>query len=90
MHEGICHDSSFEKNKTSDWIIEGPTKINRHSVISQGHYIGTVQPKEALNEVMGGRAPRLLMDIHAVSEVNKPDVDLSEIKGPPTGEVFDK
>jgi NADH-quinone oxidoreductase subunit G len=38
---------------------------------------------------MGGRNPRLLMDIHSVSEVNKPNVELSEIKGPATGEVFE-
>lgn len=24
--------------KTSDWVIEGPRHIDRHSVISQNHY----------------------------------------------------
>jgi NADH-quinone oxidoreductase subunit G len=47
-------------------------------------------PHETLQEVMGGREPRLLMDIHTVSEVNKPEVDLSEIQGPATGEAFEK
>lgn len=41
-------------------------------------------------EVMSGRNPKLLMDIHKVSDVNKPDVNLSEIAGPPTGDVYDK
>src|SRR5215213_11522700 len=63
VHEWICNECRFEKKKTSDWIIEGPTKISRQSVISQGHYVGTVKPHETLNEVMGGRSPRLLMDI---------------------------
>src|SRR5687768_10842455 len=89
VHEWICNECRFEKKHTNDWVIEGPTKINRHSVISQGHYIGTVTPKETLDEVMGGRSPRLLMDIHTVSEVNQPDIELSEIQGPATGEVFE-
>lgn len=90
VHEWICNECRFEKKHASDWIIEGPTKINRHSVISQGHYVGTVTPKETLNKVMNGKAPRLLMDIHSVSEVNQPGIDLSEIQGPATGEVFEK
>jgi NADH-quinone oxidoreductase subunit G len=89
VHEWICNECRFEKKHTNDWVIEGPTKINRHSVISQGHYIGTVQPREVLQEVMHGQAPRLLMDIHTVSEVNQPHIDLSEIPGPATGAVFE-
>jgi NADH-quinone oxidoreductase subunit G len=78
----ICNECRFEMKKTSHWVIEGPTKINRHSVISQGHYLGLSMPKETLPEVMSGRQPKLLMDIHSVSEVNRPDVDLSTIEGP--------
>jgi NADH-quinone oxidoreductase subunit G len=78
----ICNECRFEKKKTSDWIIEGPTMIDRHSVISQGKYQGLVMPKETLPEVMGGRQPKTLMDIHDVSQVNRLDVDLSEIEGP--------
>jgi NADH-quinone oxidoreductase subunit G len=51
--------------------------------------VGTVTPREVLQEVMHGQAPRLLMDIHTVSEVNQPQIDLSEIPGPATGEVFE-
>jgi NADH-quinone oxidoreductase subunit G len=90
VHEWICNECRFDKKKTSDWVIEGPTKINRHSVISANHYVGSVMPHETLPEVMGGRNPRLLMDIHTVSEVNRPNVELSDIKGPATGEVFEK
>ena len=86
VSEWICNTCRFEKKKTSDWVIEGPTKVNRHSVISQGHYINTVKPQETITEVMGGRAPKLIMDIHSVSGVN--NVDLSEIPGPASGETF--
>ena len=34
----ICDECRFEKKDTSKWNIEGSTKIDRHSVISQGHY----------------------------------------------------
>jgi len=78
----ICNECRFEKKKTSDWTIEGPTKISRHSVISQGHYVGVERPQEVLYDVLDGRKPKLLMDIHSVSEVNRPEIDLSEIEGP--------
>jgi NADH-quinone oxidoreductase subunit G len=32
--------------------------------------------------VLDGRKPKLLMDIHSVSEVNEPQRDLSKIEGP--------
>ena len=90
VEEWICNDCRFDKKRTSDWIIDGPTVVSRHSVISAGHYIGTKQPKEFLPEVMGGRNPRLLMDIHTVSDVNRPEIHLSEIDGPATSDVFDE
>lgn len=34
----ICNTCRFEKKKTSDWTIEGPSKIVRHSVISANKY----------------------------------------------------
>lgn len=36
--EWICNSCRFEHKKTSDWVIEGPTKVDRHSVISANHY----------------------------------------------------
>lgn len=36
--EFICNDCRFHKKETSDWNIEGPRHINRHSVISANHY----------------------------------------------------
>jgi NADH-quinone oxidoreductase subunit G len=81
----ICNTCRFEKKKTSDWVIEGPRQISRHSVISQGHYqgnIGMTLPQETFPATNSGRQPKLLMDIHSVSEVNKPTIELSLIEGP--------
>lgn len=89
----ICNTCRFEKKKTSDWTIEGPRLINRHSVISQGHYAGTVgtnKPTETFAAVNDGRIPHLLLDIHTVSEVNKPEVQLSLIDGPAHSQVFNQ
>jgi NADH-quinone oxidoreductase subunit G len=83
----ICNTCRFDKKKVTDWVIEGPTKINRHSVISQGHYVGLQKPKETIADVMGGRDPKLLMDIHSISDVNK--VELSELPGPATIKTFE-
>jgi len=38
LEEFICNDCRFVYKETKDWIIEGPRKIERHSVISQNHY----------------------------------------------------
>lgn len=81
----ICNTCRFERKKVSDWIIEGPSQVNRHSVISQGHYTGLVTPKETIQKVTG-RDPKLLLNIKDVSEVNQ--VELSELKGPATSQVF--
>ncbi len=34
----ICNDCRFENKKVADWQIEGPSHIDKHSVISQNHY----------------------------------------------------
>jgi NADH-quinone oxidoreductase subunit G len=38
VEEFICNECRFDKKDPSDWTIEGPRKISRHSVISQNHY----------------------------------------------------
>lgn len=80
----ICNECRFEKKKASDWVIEGPTMINRHSVIGQGHYagkIGTTQPNAIIQNVIGKEAIYKL-DIHDISDVNRPDYNLDQIEGP--------
>ena len=84
----ICNTCRFEKKKTSDWIIEGPTKIDRHSVISANHYVEKVIPPDPLDKVLFGREPLLLMDINEVSKVNTSDIDLSILPGPATSTTF--
>jgi len=44
VEEFICNSCRYDHKKTSDWVIEGPSHIDRHSVISQNHY-------EHLNEL---------------------------------------
>jgi len=38
VKEFICNTCRFERKRTSDWTLEGPTKISRHSVISANKY----------------------------------------------------
>lgn len=38
VEEWICNECRFEKKEMSDWVIEGPRDINRHSVIAQNKY----------------------------------------------------
>jgi NADH-quinone oxidoreductase subunit G len=86
IQDWICNECRFEKKKVSDWVIEGPTKVSRHSVINAGHYVGVKKPKETFSDVMDGSKPKLLMDIQQVSDVNQ--VELSEIQGPATIKTF--
>jgi NADH-quinone oxidoreductase subunit G len=88
VEEWICNECRFEKKQTADWIIEGPTHVSRHSVISQGHYEQLKKPTETFSAVHDGRKPKLLMDIHSVSEVNDPSIDLSAIDGPATSDTY--
>ncbi|MFN3848998.1 MAG: 2Fe-2S iron-sulfur cluster-binding protein [Spirosomataceae bacterium] len=38
VKEFICNTCRFERKKTSDWVIEGPSKVKRASVISANKY----------------------------------------------------
>jgi NADH-quinone oxidoreductase subunit G len=88
VEDWICNECRFEKKQSADWTIEGPTHVSRHSVISQGHYEGMKKPTETFSAVHEGRKPKLLMDIHSVSEVNDPSIDLSAIDGPATSATY--
>ncbi len=78
----ICNECRFDKKDIADWTIEGPSKVNRHSVISQGHYVGLHKSNETFGAVMYGQKPQLLMDIHTISEVNKTNIELSSLDRP--------
>ncbi len=81
VEEFICNDCRFHKKEAKDWVIEGPSVIKRSSVISQGHYVGTVETPVLIDKVIG-KQPKFLMNIHDVSDVNKPEIELSKIAGP--------
>lgn len=49
LEEFICNECRFFKKEPSDWIIEGPRKIERHSVISQNHYEKLSKPETGLD-----------------------------------------
>lgn len=38
VDEFICNTCRFEKKETKDWVIEGPAKMERHSVMSANKY----------------------------------------------------
>lgn len=38
VEDFICNTCRFDTKATSDWVIEGPRKVNHHSVISANHY----------------------------------------------------
>ena len=89
VEEFICNDCRFHKKETKDWVIEGPSKIVRSSVIAQGHYTGTVKSPIVIDKVIG-KQPKFLMNIHDVSDVNRPDIDLSQIEGPAHSDDFNR
>jgi len=90
VEDFICDTCRFDKKEAKDWVVEGPRKIERQSVISANHYVGVNKPKDTLVEVLDGRQPKLLMDIHSISEVNRPSIDLSQIEGPAHSDDFNK
>lgn len=51
VEEFICNECRFDKKNTADWVIEGPTKVARHSVISASKYSEDLikKPAFALN-----------------------------------------
>ena len=87
VEEFICNDCRFHKKEKKDWVIEGPSLISRSSVISQGHYVGTKKTPVLIDKVIG-KQPKHLLNIHDVSDVNRPEIDLSKIEGPAHSDDF--
>lgn len=88
VEEWICNECRFHKKEAKDWAVEGPSKVERHSVISQGHYEKADNPQtELVNEIIG-KKPKLLFNIHETSDVNRPEIDLSKIEGPAHSDDF--
>lgn len=51
VDEFICNTCRFDKKETKDWVLEGPTKMSRHSVISANKYAKDLigKPSFAIN-----------------------------------------
>ena len=88
VKDWICNTCRFDKKDINDWTLEKPSDVSKDSVVRQGHYFeNKVEPKETLPKVIK-RDPKILLDIHSVSEVNEPNRDLSKIDGPATSKDF--
>ncbi len=57
VEEFICNTCRFENKDKNKWVIEGPRKIERHSVINQGHYERKLEQK--LLDKAAPDAPRI-------------------------------
>jgi NADH-quinone oxidoreductase subunit G len=62
VEEFICNTCRFEKKQLSDWVVEGPRNIDRHSVISQGHY--TLKNEQRVLDSGTPNVPELLPAKH--------------------------
>src|ERR1700761_6588698 len=62
VEEFICNDCRFHKKETKDWVIEGPSVVERSSVIAQGHYVTAKKTPELIQKVIG-KQPKFLLDI---------------------------
>ncbi|GAA4464900.1 2Fe-2S iron-sulfur cluster-binding protein [Nemorincola caseinilytica] len=90
VEDWICNECRFERKSTKDWVIEGPTKVSRSSVIAQGHYqgnVGTTASPVLIDKVIG-KQPKYTLDIHNISDVNRPEIELSKIEGPAHSDDF--
>lgn len=47
VEDFICNTCRFDKKETEDWVIEGPTQVARHSVISANKYRADLIQKPA-------------------------------------------
>jgi len=92
VEEWICNDCRFHKKEASDWVVEGPSNIPRSSVISQGHYAGNIgmEKTPVLIDKVIGKQPKITLDIHNISDVNRPEIELSKIEGPAHSDDFGK
>jgi NADH-quinone oxidoreductase subunit G len=49
VDEFICNTCRFDKKATNDWVIEGPKKVSRQSVINSNHY-DELQPTQVVKK----------------------------------------
>lgn len=61
----ICNTCRFEKKEKSDWVVDGPRLIDRHSVIGQNHYTDLKQVLAVTEKHMAARAEAKTLGITA-------------------------
>jgi NADH-quinone oxidoreductase subunit G len=61
VEDFICNECRYDHKRTSDWVIDGPSPINRASVISQNHYLHLNELKV---QIMKQQEALGFMDIH--------------------------
>lgn len=49
VEDFICNTCRFDKKETKDWVIEGPRKVSRQSVINSNHY-EELQPAQVVKK----------------------------------------
>jgi NADH-quinone oxidoreductase subunit G len=49
VEDFICNTCRFDKKETKDWVIEGPKKVSRQSVINSNHY-DQLQPAQVVKK----------------------------------------
>ena len=52
LEDFICNECRFEKKELTDWIIDGPRKIKRQSVVSGSYYENKREPS-VINPIEG-------------------------------------
>ena len=77
VNKFICNECRFEKKKTADWIIEGPSHIRRDSVISQNHYEGIDLSKLRLeiNRQIKFQGGKKLDENYSLNQIEKGERD---------------
>ncbi len=81
----ICNTCRFETKRTADWVIEGESKISRHSVIGQNKRRKTLLPAFPLKQ-----AQEQYKQIDDVREPSKLNYEESRLKNDLTKSKFDK
>jgi NADH-quinone oxidoreductase subunit G len=51
VEEFICNSCRFDHKEVSDWVIEGPRKFEKDSVINQNKYNRNIQPVQIATEI---------------------------------------
>lgn len=69
VEEFICNECRFDHKETADWVIEGPRKFEKDSVINQNNYTRKITPVKIETEhniLLGREQDRVKISMPAV------------------------